>query len=69
MQIFDDSDYEALFEFSMLSKESKLYYIRQCIWICVLGMVGVMCEFLSPHVTSFIEGDYTISHSCGNTIR
>ena len=64
-----DTRYEAFMLACMLSKEDKLYYIRQFIWICVLGIVGFVCEFIPSHSTPFIEGDYSISHSCGNTIR
>ena len=31
--------------------------------------MGIVCEFVPSHPTPFIEGDYSISHSCGNTIR
>lgn len=36
---------------------------------CRLGLVGLAAYLLPNHSTPFIEGDLTISHQCGNTVR
>ena len=50
-------------------KEMRHFYLKQTCIFVIMGVIGVLLEFLPRHLTPFIEGDYTISHSCGNTVR
>ena len=49
--------------------ELKRFYTNQILWIIVMGVVGLATYLLPNHSTPFIEGDLTISHQCGNTVR
>ena len=50
-------------------REMRTFYLQQILLCMLMGVVGVLLEFLPRHLTPFIEGDLTISHHCGNTVR
>lgn len=50
-------------------REMRTFYLQQILLCMFMGVVGVLLEFLPRHLTLFIEGDLTISHHCGNTVR
>ena len=53
----------------MKSREIKRYYIVQYSITIVCFILVLLLENTPTRVSQFFEGDLTISHTCGNTVR
>ena len=53
----------------MVIPDIPKFFITQYVEICLALLLACMLEFLPTRVSVFFEGDLTISHTCGNTVR
>lgn len=53
----------------MFSKEVTRFYITQYAYVLLTVLLAVILEFFPTRVSQFFEGDLTISHTCGNTVK
>lgn len=53
----------------MNSKDIKSFFLVQYGQSILSLLIALGLEFVPTRISQFIEGDLTISHTCGNTVR
>ena len=53
----------------MISKELQRFFLWEYGKIAFSMGIALLIEFVPTRVNQFFEGDLTIAHKCGNTVR
>lgn len=53
----------------MISKELQKFFFCEYGKIAFTMAIALLVEFVPTRSSEFFEGDFTISHTCGNTVR